>query len=311
MRLLVTGARGAIGRHVAATARARDFSVVGIGHGSGSSHGTDMNHWLESDVNLDGLTRLTRLAGAPDAVVHLAGGSLVGASVSDPVRDYQRTVESTTALLAWHRTAAPAAPIVFVSSAAVYGSSHQGLIGEGTRLAPSSPYGEHKLEAEMALRVYARSSPASQICILRPFSVYGPGLRKQLIWDLVRRALAESSPIWLGGTGRELRDFVHIADAAECVLNAIPLAQNDCPTFNVCTGIPTATGDIVRMITMMLGDAEVRFSGERRAGDPDTLVGDPALASAVGLSPRTLLREGLEETVAWIREQSVTQGQPR
>lgn len=310
MRLLVTGARGAIGQQVVASALARGMSVVGIGHGGWPPGGMTLDQWLESDVDLDGLRRLTSTAGRPDAVIHLAGGSLVGASISDPLRDHRRTVESTAALAAWHRAFAPAAPIVFVSSAAVYGSAHQGPIGETAELAPSSPYGRHKLEAELTLRTYAGRSGA-EISILRPFSVYGPGLRKQLIWDLVGRALAEEPPVWLGGTGREERDFVHITDAAECILDAVSLAQSGCPTFNVCTGIATPTAEIVRIVAAQLGHVEVRFSGERRAGDPDVLVGDPALAKAAGLAPRRQLRNGLEETVDWICRQALPHEQRR
>ncbi len=144
--------------------------------------------WVNGSVDSDNLANIARTVGLPDAVIHLAGGSLVGPSIANPGEDFRRTVQAMQHLLEWLRLANPAARVVVASSAAVYGDGHMQPISETAAYAPTSPYGTHKAMAEMLCRSYGRQY-GMQIALVRLFSVYGPGLRKQLIWDLGRRSL--------------------------------------------------------------------------------------------------------------------------
>jgi UDP-glucose 4-epimerase len=300
--ILVTGARGAIGRRVVALAKARGDHVVGVGHGSWTFDAElpDIDLWINGEIDIDNLFALAREVGPPDVVIHLAGGSLVASSISHPGEDFRRTVESSQRLLEWMRTSAASARLVVASSAAVYGGGHHCPIVESTEPNPASPYGTHKAVMEMLCRSYTRDF-GMRIAILRLFSVYGPGLRKQLIWDLSGRLHRGETCLVLGGTGEETRDFLHIDDAAAMLLDAAPLADAPAPLFNACSGRAVGVAEVAGLVTQFFAGASPTFSGRSRAGDPLHLVGDPGRAQAAGLKVAIGLEEGVAQTLSWIR----------
>jgi UDP-glucose 4-epimerase len=254
--------------------------------------------WSGGEIDaarLDGLTHDAR----PDAILHLAGGSSVGPSLVDPDLDYQRTVASTQRLLDWMRRGAPDAALVLASSAAVYGDAAAVPIGEQALPSPVSPYGKHKLLMEVAAR-----DSGFKAASVRLFSVYGPGLRKQLVWELCDRLGRGARELKLDGTGAETRDWLHIEDAAAMLVDAIPLAQPEAPVFNGCTGTAVSVRDTARAILDGFGvQATLNFSGETRPGDPVHLVGDPAEAAARGLKARVPAIAGLAATARTIRSE--------
>lgn len=145
---------------------------------------------------------------------------------------------------------------------------------------------------------------------MRLFSVYGPGLRKQLVWEVCRRLLGGETELVLGGTGGEVRDFVFIEDAAEILLDALLLASPAAPVFNGSSGGVVTTRALADTILAHFPGARVRFSGATRPGDPRCLVGDPAAARQARLTPATSLRDGIAVTVDWARERGEGTVQP-
>ena len=208
-------------------------------------------------------------------------------------------MEGTQHLLERLRTSAPAARLVIASSAAVYGDSHSGPIGEDAWFAPASPYGTHKAMIELLAHCYARDFGLS-VAVVRLFSVYGPGLRKQLVWELVNRLLRGEKTLTLGGTGEELRDFLHIGDAAAMLLDAAALAGRPAAVFNGCTGRATRIADLAAMLcpatTAPCQASPARAGRATRSASPANL-----RARARPASPhRPELEAGLAETCAWI-----------
>jgi len=297
--LLVTGARGFIGRHLARSAAAGGWWVAGLGHGGFPDAAEwGLSRWLNADVtgaNLDLVARGAEL----DALVHLAGGSSVAASLEAPLEDFERTVTTSARLLEWVRTAAPRTRVVLVSSAAVYGSGHTGLIPETAPQSPSSPYGFHKSIMEQLGASY-RGSYGLDVEVVRLFSVYGPGLAKQLIWDLSRRLEAGASRLELAGTGDEARDFLHVSDAVRLLVLTASSGQSTDWVMNGGTGTATRVREIAARVAEAFGRAHVEllFTGERRAGDPVQLVADVARARARGFVPAVTLEAGLADTLA-------------
>jgi UDP-glucose 4-epimerase len=291
---LVTGAAGAIGQQVVRILTARGWRVLGLGHGDAA--GLPLAGWIAGEIAASELDALAR-DGRPDAILHLAGGSSVGPSLADPARDHQRTVGSTQRLLDWMHAAAPDAALVLASSAAVYGDAATVPISELVAPNPLSPYGKHKLMMEDA----ARSSGLRAVS-LRLFSVYGPGMGKQLVWELCNRLGRGERALNLGGTGAETRDWLHIEDAAVLLVDAIDLARPGAPALNGCTGMGLSVRDTARAILDGFGvQASLNFSGETRPGDPAHLVGDPAQAAAQGLKARVPAAAGLSATARAIR----------
>jgi UDP-glucose 4-epimerase len=301
MSVLVTGARGGIGRHVVAAAQARGEHVNGLGHGAwtGDSALPAINAWVNGDVTLDNLDMLAEESGAPDIIIHLAGGSHVGASIERPAEDFRRSVAGAQNLVEWIRTRVPSAKLVVASSAAVYGNTADSPIPETAAYAPTSPYGTHKAMVEMLACAYARQYGLSA-AIVRLFSVYGPGLRKQLVYELFQRLRRGEREIRLGGTGAEARDFLFIADAAQMLLDAVEHADAAVPTYNGASGVAVTVAALAEAMAAHFDGVKLEFSGAARKGDPINLVGDVNRAQKAGLYAKTPLATGLAQTLQWI-----------
>src|SRR4029077_722043 len=136
----------------------------------------------------------------------------VGASLQAPLEDFTRTTNSTATLLEWLRNYSPRSKLVVASSAAVYGDTQGVPAAESRPPAPVSPYGYHCLMFEQLCQEYSQVF-GLHTAVVRLFSVYGEGLRKQLLWDCAGKLVAPGERIELGGTGEEVRDWVHVDDA--------------------------------------------------------------------------------------------------
>lgn len=211
----ITGARGFIGRHLASYLSREGQVVLGLGHGAWPEdqfRKWGVSFWLNGDIEASNLQQLLSQSGCPEAIYHLAGGSAVGTSFVSPLEDFSRTVDSTARLLDWIRRYGMTAKTICVSSAAVYGAGHHGPIAGNTSLSPYSPYGFHKAIMETLCRSYAANFDV-KVGLVRFFSIYGSGLEKQLLWDICRQLSADPYTILLSGTGREIRDWIHVSDA--------------------------------------------------------------------------------------------------
>jgi UDP-glucose 4-epimerase len=306
----VTGCRGFIGRHVARHLFALNYQVHGIGHGAWTT--TDrtqwgVSDWVNGDITDANLATLAAAGGRPLVIVHMAGGSSVGSAIAQPREDFARTVGATANLLEWMRLHSQESIIVTASSAAVYGAGHSGAIDEGAALGPCSPYGYHKLMMEQLCRAYGATYGLRSIA-LRFFSVYGPELRKQLLWDVCEKIRAGDKELILGGTGAEIRDWVHVVDAARAVAAFMMMANRLAPTVNVGTGNGVSVADIVGRLTDAWAKegaqfAHARFGGQSRAGDPFSLVAGTAALAQAGFRFEVPLDQGIEQYTRWYRSQ--------
>ena len=298
----ITGARGFIGRHLALHLRDQGSTVSGIGHGHLPMDAwvdAGLARWSNSEITAEALTQLAAEQGMPEVVFHLAGGSAVAPSLRAPLEDFNRTTNTTIKLLDWLRTHAPRAKLLVASSAAVYGDTAGAVADEARWPAPVSPYGYHKLMMEQLCREYSHVF-GIQTSVLRMFSVYGEGLRKQLLWDCCVKLTAATDAIELGGSGDELRDWIHVDDAVAMLLLAARSASVECPLFNGGSGTAVRVRDIVAMLASALGaTAGVEFSGARRAGDPAALVADTRRIAAAGATCRVPLNVGVRRYAEW------------
>lgn len=301
----ITGARGFIGRHLAARLAASGLRVVGLGHGAWTEcERWGVSRWLNADIASENLSQLAHDEGLPSRIFHLAGGSSVGAAIAAPREDFKRTVESTASLCDWMRLEAPAASLLTVSSAAVYGAGHDGPIPEEAPQRPYSPYGFHKLMMEQVCRTYA-DTYGLPVVITRLFSVYGPELRKQLLWDACQKLAAGARTLELGGTGAELRDWTEISDVVRALERAAPLASPAAPTLNLGTGTGTSVAAIGDALARCWGGGiEVAFSGMGRPGDPASLIAGNGRLSAMGFDWTIDVEDGVEAYVSWFRSRA-------
>ncbi len=298
----VTGSHGFIGRFVSNYFAKEGCIVFGIGHRKcsdeeGSKYG--LSFFVNGDVNSIGLSALALESGIPDVIIHLAGGASVSMSIENPKEDFFKTVESTFQLMEWVRLNSKNSKIVSVSSAAVYGVGHNGLICEDALLKPCSPYGHHKLLMEEICRAYGQIYGIQSV-ISRLFSVYGTQLRKQLLWDLCNKLSNQPNMIELSGTGEELRDWIHVDDVARALFLLSNYATDQVPIFNVGSGKATSVRNIAAaVIDKWPSNAEIIFSGESRAGDPKSLISSPMKLQNLGFNCNRSIKNGISEYVSW------------
>jgi UDP-glucose 4-epimerase len=299
----ITGARGFIGRHLSEHLNRRGFRVSGIGHGAWVEQEAlawGLSKWVNGDIHASNLQSLKAAVGSPDVVFHLAGGASVGAAIAAPHEDFFRTVVSTINLMDWIRLESPETVSVVASSAAVYGAGHVSHIVESDSTDPISLYGNHKLMMERICRSYAATF-GLRVTVARLFSVYGNGLMKQLLWDLCSKLRSSGrEPVKLGGTGAELRDWIHVRDAVHALTRLGDLAAPTAPIMNVATGVSTSIREIADLVLEAWPqDRRVVFTGEVRSGDPVSLVADCSRLSAVDYTAGIEVGAGVKEYVAW------------
>ncbi|WGS22860.1 MULTISPECIES: NAD(P)-dependent oxidoreductase [unclassified Bradyrhizobium] len=303
----VTGANGFIGRYLVRELAAAGHAVHGIGHGAldeAEARRLGLLTWINGEIDAANLNALAAAHGLPARVFHLAGGSSVGLSIERPFEDFSRTVASTARLLEWLRGSAPDCALIAASSAAVYGANHAGPIPENATPAPMSPYGQHKLMMEQLCQSYARSF-GLQCSVVRLFSVYGPNLRKQLIWDICSRLRAKVPSLNLSGTGQEIRDWTDVRDVVRLLaVVAEPSLPGVFRVVNGGSGRGTSVADIADdLIKRWNGCTIVRYTGIARPGDPDSLLANDEKLRSIGFSWKIPLDQGLGDYVTWFNRQ--------
>lgn len=293
----VTGAEGFIGQALAKLLSGRNAKVVGFGRKA--------NNGIHA-LTHDGLNEALQVHGAPKRVFHLAGGSTVGRSLDNPHGDYLSNVATTELILETLRPLSPI-PFVLASSAAVFGAGHDCSIRCDSPLRPGSPYGHHKLMAETLARGQAQAF-GTPVTICRLFSIYGAGLRKQLMFDACSRlaGLGPETTLELGGTGAERRDWLHVSDAANGLAGLDDPVPGQVRVYNLASGAPTTIRDVAEKLVDLWGEGHsVAFSGEMRIGDPFSLYADPD-SLPPGFAPDVKLCDGLADLVTWFRAEGAS-----
>ena len=295
--VLITGAHGFLGRYAARQFANAGYEVTGMGHGVWDRvefSQCGMSVWHSADISIEALVTY---AGGPDVIVHCAGGGSVAFSMINPLQDYACTVSSTAAVLEYIRLHSSRTVLVYPSSAAVYGVTQRLPIKESDVPQPASPYGVHKLLAEQLCRSYADTF-GIKIALIRFFSIYGNGLRKQLLWDACSKLTNGENTFF--GTGAELRDWLHAEDAARLLMIAASHASSECPIVNGGSGKAIAVSEVLSlMLTVSGSNVPLIFNGNARAGDPPGQQADVSNASAWGWCPRIKLEQGIQRYVDW------------
>ena len=303
--LLITGASGFLGTWLADAAFALGYRIIGIdllapskpriwaGFATSSCDTTDLVSLLQGETL--------------HAVCHLAGGASVAGSFADPYGDFSSLIPGTSRLALYLAKAQPQARLYLFSSAAVYGNPKSLPISERSRVFPISPYGVHKALAESLLFHYARVLKLN-VTAFRIFSVFGPGLKKQIVWDVGQRALTamhgKESKIVLSGTGNESRDFIYIKDLCKAVLMVIAHGSNQSTEiYNLASGTESRIAEVAECLVQKLKlPLEVSFNGKARKGDPTNWRADISKLKAVGFQADYTLEAGLKEIATWMNK---------
>ena len=300
--VVLTGAAGFIGRHVARALEAADFRVIGIDLAPPENAPTGMlssyEPWRLPDPRLLDLLETER----PFGMVHCAGRASVPMSFEDPASDFRSGTVLTFEMLEALRKKAPRCRFVFLSSAAVYGEPQALPVNESACVKPISPYGYHKRHGELLCEEYRElyGIPTSS---LRIFSAYGPGLRRQVVWDLCHQALTRGTLV-LKGTGAESRDFIHVRDVAAAVVLVLQEAPMVGEAYNVASGEELSIRDLAQKIASVLDlDVAPEFDGIVPTGNPLNWRADISKIESLGFSSKLTFDRGLAGFATWCRSE--------
>ena len=300
--VIITGGLGFIGSHIAKEFKQKKYFVIGIGHGYVDekvlkNYGFD--EWYQDSLTIENLKKITRKA---HTIVHCAGGSTVGISIAEPYLDYHKTVNSTLELLEFIRLFSPESHLIYLSTAAVYGSKEDLPIEECDTTNPVSPYGFHKLASENICKSYA-SCFGLKVSIVRLFSIYGQGLKKQLLWEACNKIMKATDKVVFFGTGNETRDWLNVVDVSSLVLKLAVLDHSELQIYNGAFGIRITVKEILYMLRDELGrnEIQIEFNQQYKEGDPQFYLGSIKKGFEVGWSPSLRIDAGLKEYVNWYK----------
>jgi UDP-glucose 4-epimerase len=301
-RILVTGGAGFIGSHLCAALSARGDEVRVL---DDLSTGRPEN--LPPDVTLlrgdiADPTILRQAFEGVGACFHLAAVASVERGVRDWLGTHRTNLSGTIAVFDAARAAA--VPVVYASSAAVYGDAATIPIRESAPLMPLSAYGADKLGCELHARVAGRTHGVPTAG-LRFFNVFGPRQDPgspysgviSIFCDRIRRGV----PVTIHGDGEQTRDFIHVTDVVNALLAALPVASCAAPVFNVCTGEACSVQRLAEEIAALRGVPLEILRAPGRQGDIRSSIGDADNArTALGLRAHLPLRQGLRSVLDWM-----------
>jgi UDP-glucuronate 4-epimerase len=318
VKVLLTGAAGFIGYHVAEALLAQGAQVVGV---------DDLNAYY--DVRLK-QARLDRLEPQPGfafhridiadraameslaaahadiaVIVHLAAQAGVRHSLGDPHAYVHTNVMGHLVVLEVARRLPALRHLVYASSSSVYGANQVLPFRESDRVdTPLSLYAATKLADELMGHAYAHLFGIRQTG-LRFFTVYGPWGRPDMAYYSFARAIVAGEPITLYDDGRLKRDFTYIDDIVAGIVACLELPPVETPparVLNIGNNGSEEVRTLVALLEQALGRKAVVRRAERPAADvEETFASVDAIGALTGFAPRTSLAEGIGRFAAWFR----------
>lgn len=238
-----------------------------------------------------------------DLCINCSGAASVPNSLKNPMLDYQLNTINVFKMLEAIRLYQTSCKFLNLSSAAVYGNPKKLPVSEQDILDPVSPYGLHKMHAEQICQsfyVYWQIPTFS----VRIFSAYGPGLKKQLFWDLYQKSL-DTDMVEVFGTGEETRDFIFIDDMIQAIELVVQKANFNGGCINVANGCAIKISDAVHGFYDALGwKGDVHFIGEVRKGDPINWQAEIQQLRSLGYDQKFDLETGLSMYAKWLKEKA-------
>lgn len=253
-------------------------------------------------------TTMNYLVKDREVIFNLAGQVSHIDSMMDPGTDLDINCRSQLTLLEACRRHNPAAKVVYASTRQIYGKPERLPVDETHLVRPTDVNGINKAAGEQYHLVY-NNVFGVRACSLRLTNVYGPRQlirhnRQGFIGWFIRLAL-ESGEIQVFGDGSQLRDFVHVDDAADAFLRAGATDAVNGEALNVGGLEPIAHRDLVHLLLEVAGGGTVRFvewPAEKKKIDIGSFFSDSSrFAARTGWAPRVTLRDGLTSTLDFYR----------
>jgi nucleoside-diphosphate-sugar epimerase len=219
--------------------------------------------------------------------------------VAHPRRDFENTFRGVFEVLEAARQAN--CRVIFPSTASIFDASNSLPLQERAFPRPTSPYAAGKLGGEAYCHAYHRSY-GLDVRIARLFSVYGAGMYRFAIHDIIRKIQANPEEIQILGDGNQIRDYLYVDDAVRG-LEMIATEAEPGEEYNLASGLPVRILDLTRTIAELMGCPDIRIlpTGRSFPGDTHRWFADISKIRGLGFEPEVDLRGGLQRTIAWLR----------
>jgi UDP-glucose 4-epimerase len=301
---LVTGGAGFIGSHLCDALIARGDEVrvlddLSTGHRANLPAGAALT--IGDIADPDAAMRATE---GVDGCFHLAAIASVERGVNDWLGSHRANLTGTISIFDAIRRHGTKAPVVYASSAAVYGDCATIPIAEAAERRPLSAYGADKYGCELHA-ITASHVHGIPTVGLRFFNVYGPRQDPKSPYSGVISIFAErilkGAPIHIFGDGTQTRDFIYVTDVVAALLAGMSLRPANAQVFNVCTGEATSVSDLALVIATLAGKNPDARPMPPRAGEIRHSLGDRSHARRVlGLGDTVTLHDGLATVLTWL-----------
>ena len=302
MKMIITGGAGFIGSHIAEFFS--DYYEVTVIDDltTGSVNNLDSLPLKFIKGTIQDNSLLKKEFKDASCVVHQAAFVSVPDSIRDPRKNHEINITGTLNVLCAARDAG-VEKVLFASSAAIYGNSLELPKREDMIPEPVSPYAASKMAGEYYCRVFTEQYGLKTLC-LRYFNVYGPRQNPSsdyaAVIPLFITRMLSHKPLVIYGDGTQTRDFIFVRDVVSGI--EAGLNNNVSGAFNIATETRTSINDLVELLRDVLDvDPSISYAPPR-PGDVHDSFADISLARhALGFQPRYSMREGLKETIEWLR----------
>jgi UDP-glucose 4-epimerase len=298
-RYCVTGGCGFIGSHLVDALVAAGDSVVVV---DDLSSGRRQNLAAAAELMVGDICDRRLISEAlrgAQGCFHLAAIASVEKCRADWLGTHQTNLTGTITIFDVARQigSRPPIPVVYASSAAVYGDLQDFPLEEVAPVRPLSAYGADKLGGELHGRVAWRVHGVPNTG-MRFFNVYGPRQDPQSpysgVLSIFLNRISSKAPIQIHGDGRQTRDFVFVSDVVAHLRAAMERMERGAQIFNVCTGRQTSILELVSLLGASLNRRPKIHMAPARVGDIKYSVGSPARATAcLGVSAKIDIATGI------------------
>ena len=297
MKILVTGGCGFIGSHVVDALMVAGHTPVVLDDLSTGKRSNVSDAVQVIEGSIEDSAPVSRAIDGCDAVVHLAAVASVQKCNEAWAASHAVNVTGTVKILEAARDAGRI-PVVYASSAAIYGDNTNTPLTEREAGAPLTAYGVDKYASELHAGVAGRIHSVPTFG-LRFFNVFGPRQDPSSpysgVISIFASRFARGEGVAIHGDGGQIRDFVYVGDVVAHILAALKAADVTAPVANVCTGKPTTVLSLAKVLKSMTRSSGEIVFGPARAGDIRVSIGDPQHAfERMQVRAKVGLEEGLK-----------------
>ncbi len=294
MKIIIFGGNGFIGSHLVNNLEHKKNKIKIFGNKSYSKKGSNLIYYNKK--NFKNILRKI----SPDVIIFLSGNSYPNNTLKDETYDFRSNNIVLQEFLEVLTETNFKKSFFYTSSIAVYGSVvKKNFVEENHKLNPESYYGLSKLIAEKQIEYFSNKYNLNST-VLRLSSVYGPGLKRQIVYKIIKETL-NSKSIKLLGNASDRRQLLYVKDCARMIIKIIKKKPKGFNLFNLSSGRKIKILDILKISdTILKKKTKHKFLNRIKAPLLPALSNKKFL-DKIGYIKFTDIKFGIKETIDWLK----------